>query len=182
MGGKFSFKLGSSDRLRALPGKIIIGQNSIETDTHVLLKLVAYIYFFRERVQLEPSLHLDSIPYVPDVFQMDYEMRPKLWVECGECSVEKLDRLAVKAPEAELWVVKRSAAEVQELRQAMAKEDLRRDRYGLVGLEPEMIDEMCGLLRGRNELFWVGAEPDPPVMQFDFNGLWFEMPFTVLRF
>ena len=37
-----------------------------------------------------------TLAYVPDVVQLDYELRPKLWVECGECTVQKLDRLAVK--------------------------------------------------------------------------------------
>jgi hypothetical protein len=34
----------------------------------------------------------------------------------------------------------------------------------------------------RNEVFWLRGEFDPPNMQFDFNGLWFDAPFTVLKF
>ena len=64
----------------------------------------------------------------------------------------------------------------------MAKGELRRDRYGLIGLDPEMFEEMCALLAARNEVFWLGCEFDPPRVQLDFNGLWFDAPFTVLRF
>jgi len=100
MAGKYSFHLSSADPRRALPGKIIIGQRETETPTHVLLKLFGYLLFFRERLQLEARLHDDNIPYLPDLVQFDYTLRAALWIECGECSVEKLDRLAVKVPEA----------------------------------------------------------------------------------
>ena len=45
----------------------------------------------------------------------------------------------------------------------------------------EMFEEFCGLVQSRNELTWMRGEFDPPGVQFDFNGLWFDAPFTVLR-
>ncbi len=182
MAGKYSFHLRSEDRRRDLPSKIIIGQNDTETHAHILLKLLAFVIFHRERLQIEARLDNDAIPFEPDLVQLDYALRPKLWIECGECSVAKLDKLAVKVPEAEICVVKRSPAEAEHLLAAMAKADLRRDRYALVALDHEMFTEMCALLQSRNELFWVSGAFDPPHLQFDFNGLWFDAGFTVLRF
>ena len=118
-----------------MPHKVLLGQRENETTRHILLKFLAYILFFRERIQIEGNLHNDNIPFEPDIVQLDYELRPKLWVECGECSVNKLNKLAVKVPEAEIWVVKRSLSDAQHLFAAMAKEELRRDRYSLIGLE-----------------------------------------------
>jgi len=182
MSGKYAFSLKSEERRRPLPGKIIIGQRETETEKHVLLKFIAYLLFFREQIQIEPRLHDDNIPFEPDLYACDYTLRPALWVECGECSVAKLDRLAVKVPEAEIWVVKRSRDEVENLRRAMAKAELRTDRYGLVALDPEMVDEMAGLLTQRNDLTWFQGSFDPPGFQCEFNGLWFEATFEVLRF
>jgi len=179
---KYNFNLLSQDKRRDLPGKIVIGRNTTETVAHVVLKLLAFLLFYRERLQIEANLRMDSIPFVPDVVQLDYALRPVLWVECGECSVGKLNKLAVKVPEAEIWVLKRSVGDAEMVRQAMAKMELRRDRYNLIGLDEAMFDELCGLLQGRNELLWVRGEFDPPNLQFDFNGLWFDAPFTVLRF
>ena len=179
---KYSFRLQSQDRRRDLPDKIIIGQAETETPAHVLLKLMAYVLFHRERLQIDLNLHSDNIPFRPDVVQLDYELRPKLWIECGDCGVNKLNKLAVKVPDAEIWVMKRSLAEAEQLHRAMAREDLRRDRYGLIALDAEMFDELCGLLQSRNDLLWVDGEFEPPGVRFDFNGLWFDAPFTVLRF
>jgi hypothetical protein len=179
---KYSFQLESRDPRRPLPHQVILGRDSLETEAHVVLKLLAYLLFFRARLQVAAHLHDDSIPFVPDLVQLDYELRPALWVECGECSVEKLDRLAVKAPEAELWVMKRSWSEVEPLTRAMARAELRRRRYRLLGLDEAMFDEVCGRLRSRNRVFWVRGTFDPPELQFDFNGLWFEAPFRVGEF
>ena len=182
MRGKHTFNLQSQDHQRDLPRKIIIGQQDTETMAHVILKLLAYILFYRPRLQMEFDLKQDSLPFVPDLVELDYELRPKLWIECGECSHGKLHKLAVKLPETEFWIVKRSANTAQRLLRDMAEEDFRRDRYSIIGFDAEMFEEMCGLVQSRNELFWVTATFDPPAMQFDFNGLWFDSPFTVLRY
>jgi len=179
---RYSFRLKSEDKSSDLPDKVIIGQSGTETTTHVLLKFLGFVLFHRERLQVETNLHLDHIPFRPDLVQLDYEMRPRLWVECGDCSVAKLNKLAVKVPEAEIWTIKRSLAEVEHLHRAMAKEELRRNRYQLIGLDEAMFTELDQLLRERNELTLFRRSFDPPQLQFDFNGLWFDAEFTILHF
>ena len=53
---------------------------------------------------------------------------------------------------------------------------------GLVALDPEMFDEMSGLLTQRNEVNWFHGSFDPPGLQLEFNGLWFDAAFEVIRF
>ena len=182
MNEKYTFELTSQDPQRDLPGRLIIGQRENESIAHVALKLMGFVLFYRERLQIEAKLHTDHIPFEPDLIQFDYQLRPRFWGECGECGVNKLHKLAVKAPEAEIWIIKRTPAAAAHLYAAMAKGELRRNRYGIVGLDTEMFEEICGLMKSRNEMLWVNAEFDPPTMQFDFNGLWFDAPFTVLKF
>ncbi|SRR5581483_3591376 len=181
MAAKFTFDLESQDRRRDLPRRLILGQQDTETITHVALKFIAFLMFFRERLQIETNLRMDAIPFVPDLVQLDYELRPRLWVECGECGVNKLRKLAVKIPDAEIWIVKRSRPSAEHLAEAMAKEELRPGRYQIVALDAGMVEEFCGLLEPKNEMLWVGCEWDPANLQFDFNGLWFDAPFAVLR-
>lgn len=182
MAAKYTFRFESRDKKRPLPGKILLAQEPPETITHVLLKMFAFVLFYRERLQIEGDVHNEMIPFRPDLIQLDYEMRPRLWVECGECSVSKLDKLAVKVPDAEIWIVKRSLVHAEHLIAAMEKEELRRDRYSLIALDAEMFEEVSNLLSERNDVTWFGAQFEPGQMQFEFNGLWFEAPFTVLRF
>lgn len=182
MSGKYSFHLQSEDPRRNLPGKLIIGRRETETEHQVLLKLLGFVLFHRDRLRIEQPLHDDNIPYRPDLVQLDYQMRVTFWAECGEFSIQKLDKLAVKVPESEIWVLKRSPSEVDDLVRGMRKGDLRKDRYDLVAFDPEMFDEVASLLKSRNELVWVHGGFEPPEMQFDFNGLWFDSEFSVSRF
>ena len=183
MSAKYSFTLASEDKRRAdLPRKILIAQHQTETVAHVTLKLLAFLMFWRPRLQLESNLHDDDIPFIPDLVQLDYSLRPALWVECGECSVAKLHKLAVKCHDAEIWVVKRSPAELESLRLAMKKAGLREDRYSLLALDPEMFNEVCGLVQQRNEVTLFACDFNSPKFQFDFNGLWFDAEFGVARF
>jgi hypothetical protein len=96
--------------------------------------------------------------------------------------VEKLDRLAVKAPYGEIWAVKKSPEEAQELHRRMTREKLRKGRYGILGLDPALLEELASLAVARNDIVWHRCTFEPPVMQFEFNGLWFESEFVVQRF
>jgi uncharacterized protein YaeQ len=196
MSGKYSFTLRTEDRQRPLPSKIIIGRQDTETIHHVALKFLAFCYFFRERLQIEPDLGNANIPFVPDLAQLDYELRPALWIECGECGVNKLNKLAVKVPEAEIWVVKRSMAAARDLLGAMGREELRRDRYHLLAFDQDTFEELCNLTAGRNHVTWYKATMEPPgagrrqnlpleqepEIHMEYNGLWFQLPFQLLKF
>jgi hypothetical protein len=180
---KYSFLLETSSRRhRDLPRKLLLVQGAEENATDVLLRLLAFLVFFRNRLEIRPNLHNDSIPYVPDLVQLDYTLRPALWIECGTVDVEKLDRLAVKVPEAELWVVLSSLEVAELLLPRMARHGLRRERYWLLAFDKAMVQELEDRLESRNRIYWVASGLDPAEMQFDFNELWFDASFTVLRF
>jgi uncharacterized protein YaeQ len=181
MHARYVFNLASRERRRELPPKILLVQRETETLRHILLKLFGYVLFHRERVQLEARLDDHYLQYTPDVVQLDYQGRIALWVECGECGVEKLDRLAVKAPYAEIWVVKASASAARDLLHQMERQKLRRERYRIVALDAGMLEEVAGLVTARNDLVWHLGLFDPPRMQFEFNGLWFESEFEVFE-
>lgn len=179
MPGKYTFQLASEERQRDFPHKLIIGQGNNESVRHVVLKFLGWLLFYRERFYVETDVQNDSIPYVPDLVELGYDMRPRLWIECGECSLQKLQKLAVKCPEAEIWVLKRSPEEVASLLQSMRKESFRRGRYHLIGFDPEMVDELIELMQPRNSLHWFRGGFDPPQLQFTFNDIWFDTEFGV---
>lgn len=184
MGARHVFNLRSADPRRRLPVKILLVQAETETYIHILLKILAFLMFHRDRLLMEPSLDDEHLLYRPDLAHLDYEGRITLWVECGECSVEKLDRLAVKAPYGEIWSVKKSPEEAAELIQRMARARLRTGRYGVLGLDTSMIEELTSLATPRNDITWHRCRFEEPqgVLQFEFNGLWFESEFSVGRF
>jgi uncharacterized protein YaeQ len=188
LAAKFTFYCTSDDRRRALPRKVLFGLGPNEAESNLVLKFIGWVLFYRDRLQVQTELPDDSIPFVPDLVELGYDLRPLLWVEGGESSPAKLQKIAVKCPDAQIWVVKSSPAEVDALRHTMKKEEFRRDRYGLIGLEPEMFAELAALIRERNQFHWfAGGFADEPgleenQLQFELNGLWFDHSFTVARF
>jgi len=182
LAAKLTFQCTSDDRRRPLPHKILFGLDTQETARHIVLKFMGWVLFYRERLMIETDVQNDAISFVPDLCQLGYDMRPALWVECGDCSAAKLHKLAAKCPEAELWVVKGSLDEATTLMRTMAKEDLRRNRYGLIALDPELVEELVGLARERNTFHLHRADFEERRLQFEFNELWFDTTFEVLRF
>jgi hypothetical protein len=94
-------------------------------------------------VGLGPKLDIAAIPFVPDLVQLDYQLRPQLRIVCGECGVNKLPKLPVKASEAEIWIVKRSLPAAKHLLEAMEKVVLRQGRYRIIALDQAMVEEMA---------------------------------------
>ncbi len=182
MSSRFAFHIETQDKRSELPERVFIGRKETESTADVLLKFLSFALFQRVRLQIGPELHDDNIPLTPDLVQLDYTLRPALWIECGEVSAAKLDKLAVKVPASEIWVVKRSPDEVEPLLREMAKHKLRRQRYHLLAFDPAMFDEALASLGLRNEIFWLRGDFNPPSLQFDFNGLWFDCAFQVFAF
>ena len=182
MSAKYSFELKSEDRRCDLPHKLLLVQPPDDPRDLLLLKLLAYLLFFRDRIQVEPRFDPDVVPFVPAVAATDFAGSIRLWVECGPCPIARLDKLAVKVPAAEIWIVLRSPEEAATLTRAMSKADLRRNRYHLLIFDPAILDEMVGLLTQRNHLVWMAGSTALGQMQLDFNGLWFDAELTVIHF
>jgi hypothetical protein len=178
MSAKFDFHFESREHRRPLPDKLIIGPQADEPLTNILLIVLSYVLLDRERLQIRKNLHNESITFVPDIVQLDYELRVKLWVEVGPCSIPKLDKLAVKVPEAEIWVVRSSIDDCEELLRGMRKHDLRTGRYHLLCFSNEMLDEMLVLLKPRNNFVLYHCESEPPSLQFALNGIWFDTDYS----
>jgi len=179
---RYTFRLKTRRQHAELPDSIVLGLNEDRTEEQLLLTCLSYLLLFRERLEVNARPPDDNLRYIPDVVQLDYQLRPVLWVECGEVTVEKLDRVAVKAPEAELWIARPSVAAAETLFDQMAKKKLRRNRYHLIGFEQEVVAELLGLLQPRNDIFWMESQFHPPSLQFEFNELWFDTSFTVFEF
>jgi hypothetical protein len=78
----------------------------------------------------------------------------------------------------------------------MEREELRRERYHLLAFDQDGFEELCSLTAGRNQLVWYRTNREPtgvpwrekalnvamPEMEFEFNGLWFQLPFELTKF
>ena len=159
-----------------------MGKSDSEELDIIVLRLLGYLMFYGEHMLIDTHLHDHSIPFVPDIVRMNYLGHPEFWAECGDCNAKKLNRIAVKAPDAEIWILKRSEEEAEKILKSITKAKLRKGRYQIIGFQNEMIDHFESLLTSRNEIFWMPAEFEPPRIQMDFNGNWIDEPFTLFHY
>jgi len=153
MSAIYSFHLQSGDGRLSLPSKLVLHQRADESDDIILLKILGYLLLYRDRLQVEPRLHDKDIHLVPHLLQMDFELHPALWAECGECEPKRLKKIAIKVPDAEIWVLRESPEAAENVVRIMEKQKLRRSRYHVVGFDPEMFAELRSHLKPRNEVF-----------------------------
>jgi len=174
---KLTFALGSDEKSRKLPSKIVISQSQNETLDHVLLKALAFVIFHSDRLRLEVDLEMPGVPFVPDLVALALDGRPELWIECGEVSLHKLEKLTLKLGDADIWIVKKSAGDVAKTVE-LARRNIRRlGRVRLLTFDPGFIPELRALASGANSLHLVKLVPGE-MAQLVFNDLWFE---TTLR-
>jgi uncharacterized protein YaeQ len=174
---KLTFALGSDEKNRKLPSKIVVSQSQNETLDHVLLKALAFVIFHNDRLRLEVDLELPGVPFVPDLVALALDGRPELWIECGEVSLHKLEKLTLKLNDTDLWIVKKSAGEVSKTVELARRNIKRLGRLRLLTFDPGFIPELLALASGSNSLHLVKLVPGE-MMQLVFNNLWFE---TALR-
>ena len=179
---KHSFRLVSHDPRRKLPEKITIGRGQEGLPEEIILTLLGYLVLFNQRLEIGGRLISEEMPYVPALVELDDSLRPLRWCEAGEIGFKHLKKIAIKAPDAEIWIFQASAAQAEETLQRIRKEGLRRDRYRLIGFESGMVEELEGLLVARNDLTWIQGDMEALTLQFDFNGLWFEGGFMTLAY
>ncbi len=175
---KLTFALGSDEKLRKLPSKIVVSQSQNETLDHVLLKALAFVIFHGDRLRLEVDLKMPGVPFVPDLVSLALDGRPELWIECGEVSLHKLEKLTLKLNDTDIWIVKKSAGEVSKTVELARRNIKRLGRVRLLTFDPGFIQELLALASGSNSLHLVKLVPGE-MMQLVFNDLWFETTLKV---
>jgi hypothetical protein len=89
------------------------------------MKLAAFVMFFPLAPIVEPSSDhpsLSGLDVKPDMFALDEGGDIRLWVECGEVSINKVDKIARRLPRARVVVVKATLAQARRFRETLDEE------------------------------------------------------------
>lgn len=106
--------------LGGVSAKVILAAKPEERVDHLAMKLAAFAMFLPAGPVVEPSTDhpgLAGLDIRPDVCAMNDAGEISIWIECGEVSINKLDKLARRLPETRIVVIKadmRSAAQLRE--------------------------------------------------------------------
>lgn len=109
--------------------KLVLAAKENETREHLALLLAAYVLFFPEQPHVDLSLKHPSIAgleFQPDLLALDVGGSPKIWIECGNVSTNKLDKLAKRLIECRFVVLKANEREAKNLRKFLEKNEVRK--------------------------------------------------------
>lgn len=107
--------------------KLVLVSQENETPENMALKLAAYVLFFRQNPIAGPGSKHHAIlgqEFLPDLICLNEYGELSCWIECGNVTTHKLDKLLRRNRNARVVVMKATPREGDNLRQALAKNDV----------------------------------------------------------
>lgn len=134
--------------------RIVLETRPGEGTPHVALKIIAMALFHDPGLQIEPGMD-DGDRYKPDLLVRQDDYRPKLWIECGQCRVEKLDKITFKHYDARVVLLKRTEREAREILERCSGRVRRLHAIEFLGFDNGFVESIASALTGKNDVIAV---------------------------
>jgi len=154
-------KLRCEVHLSSGDGKVLLVARPEEKMDHLALKLAGYVMFLPMEPVVEPSPEHPSL--------LDYDVRPDLlafnaggditlWLECGEVSINKLDKVSRRLGQARVIVLKRTEHQARQLRERLEAEVRQAHRIEIWTWPAGTFDTWLAALDEKVEIFGEAHE------------------------
>ena len=142
---KFNITKGSEKRL------IVLREAVGESLQHIILKLLAYLLFFDDNLQVEIEAFQH---YKPDLVKFDEEQNWKVtkWIDCGVIDDKKLLKISKHNRQAEIYIFKNSKDSAQSLKDKVAKKTSNTSNIRYCAFNKEELKIIQELMAQRNEI------------------------------
>lgn len=150
-------------------GKVVLGRSAPEeSDLHILLKFLAWCLFHHENLSVEKQ---DVDPdYRPDLVVQRLDGTVHAWIEVGNTSARKLDKVTRRYSTARVYVLHQSERAIQSVREQVRRHVERSSRVGFVWFEDGFCDRFLRLLTDKNDVVCNLAGED--TLELTMNGDW----------
>ena len=137
--------------------RIVLETREGEGMPHIVLKVLAMAMFHDPALQVEPTMD-DDDRFQPDLLIRSDDYRPKVWIECGACRVQKLDKVTFRHYDAQVVVIKRLAREANELMERCKGEVRRLHAVEFIGFDKDFVETVADALTGKNDIVAIISE------------------------
>lgn len=147
---KFTFDLQAE-----MPGrpkvkkKLIVVKADGETREHVVMKLIAYLIYYDDRLIIEKSVDMH---YKPDLVIPGDHGLPELWIDCGQIAVRKVESLAGKLRSSRFIILKETKREMEQFKKVIENKVQHFKSVEFLGFEPGFISGVALALDRKNEI------------------------------
>lgn len=133
--------------------KLVLELRENEGMRHIVLKILAMALYFDRKLQVEPNFEDDR--FQPDLLLRADDGRPSLWIECGQCRVQKLDKITFRHYDARVVVIRATEREARDIAQRCVGEVRRLDAITFIGFDNGFVDAVAETLMGRNDIIAI---------------------------
>ncbi len=141
--------------------RVILAAKPEEKADHLALKLAAFAMFHNFHPTVEPSTQhpaLQGMDIRPDLFYLDEGGDIATWIECGEVSINKLDKLTRRYPHARIVVLKTTKHQADRLRVALQEQVRLGGRIEIWTWPKDEFKEWLRALEDKTEIFGEAHE------------------------
>src|SRR5690348_10834142 len=143
--------------------RVIFSSPPGESTWHVALKLLAYLIYHRRNPLVERPV---GQRYKPDLVVVR-DGRVRLWIDCGETSLRKLERVVTANPAARVVIVKDTLRHLESYMKLADAALVDPARVIYLAFGDTLVDDLARALRQRNRIrFTMG----PAGLQVELNG------------
>lgn len=135
-----------------------------ESTWHVALKLLAYLIYRQRRPLVEYGV---GQRYKPDLVVLRDDGRVRLWIDCGETSLRKLERVVTANPVARVVIVKDTLRRLEAYRVPAERAIPDQPRLLYLAFGDGLVEGLADAMRQRNRVrFAIG----PAGLEVGLNG------------
>jgi len=157
---KFNITKGAEKKL------IILRKTHDENLNHIILKFLAYIFFFDDNLQIE----IDAPQhYKPDLVKFDEKLTWKVvkWIECGVVDLKKILKISKHNRQAEIYIFKSDPNSAQSLKDKVKKKMPRSSNIHYLIFDKKQFKFIKELMQLRNKIVLLSMTDN--YLNFNFN-------------
>jgi hypothetical protein len=141
--------------------KIYLVPRPEEKDDHIALKLAGLVMFHRANPIVEPSSDhpsLNGFTHRPDLCVLDEGGGMSIWIECGNVSLNKLDKVLRRFSYGRVVVIKPDLREAGKLRKDLAEAVKNSERIEIWAWSEKEFDGWFKAIAEKTEVFGEAEE------------------------
>lgn len=129
--------------------RIFLRKTAGESLHHVMMKLLSYVLFYHHALLIEA--YADQ-HHKPDLVRFNERGEPVQWVDCGQTSLQKLERISTRNRLTFIDIVKLTRGELSSYEQQARTRLSRPERVRYWAFEPGFVDALCELIQRRTQI------------------------------
>ena len=129
--------------------KLILVKDLCELRNHVVMKLLGYLIFYQPGLKVEISADMH---YKPDLMVPGDHNVPKVWIDCGQVALKKIEALATKLKNSRVIFIKESKRDLDVFKKLVEKKIENSSRLEFLAFDPHFVENLAAALQRTNHI------------------------------